>query len=166
MSGCSHAGESRLIRWSRACGDGVVEDALVERLELVSWTWEPHQRLHVGNVAWASVHGDGSPAPSETLSWGEPMFAFAEVWRSTSSGDPCEVSVHVSPRVSAEQRVRVITDLIEATPLISMEVSRQHTALVGVLLDSGFHRTVSTPLVRSTLVWHRPGGRSTTVGGC
>ena len=116
-----------------------------ERMRLVSRTWRPHQRLHVGNVAWSSAGGDGSPPPTEALSWGEPMFAFADVWRSPSPGDPCEVSVHISSEASPAQHGHVISDLINTTPHMSMEVSDQDVALVNVLGDAGFHRVSGEP---------------------
>jgi GNAT superfamily N-acetyltransferase len=113
-------------------------DDLVARWDCVSATWTPQQRLHTGNVAWSHSRGDGSPAPDATLAWGEPLTGFADVWQDGSPISPAEVSLHVSPRAAAEERRRIVRDLIDAFPTMTLEVSRQDVSLVEVLAAARF----------------------------
>lgn len=111
---------------------------LVARRDCVSATWTPHQRLHPGNVAWSHSRGDGSPAPDATLAWGEPLTGFADVWQDGSPIGPVEVSLHVSPQAAPEERRRIVQELIDAFPALTVEVSRQDVSLVEVLAIAGF----------------------------
>ncbi|MGN6577784.1 MAG: GNAT family N-acetyltransferase [Nocardioides sp.] len=104
----------------------------------MSATWTPHQLLHPGNVAWSHSRGDGSPAPDATFAWGEPLIGFADVWLAGSPDGPAEASLHVSPRAAAEQRRRIVQELVDAFPVMTLEVSRQDVALVEVLAAAGF----------------------------
>ncbi|NYD42073.1 hypothetical protein [Nocardioides panaciterrulae] len=113
-------------------------DDLVARWDCVSATWTPHQRLHPGNVAWSHSRGDGSPAPDATFAWGEPLTGFADVWKDASPNGSVEVSLHVSPRAASEQRSRIVRELIDAFPAMTVEVSRQDASLVEVLTNAGF----------------------------
>jgi GNAT superfamily N-acetyltransferase len=113
-------------------------DDLVARWDCVSATWTPQQRLHPGNVAWSHSRGDGSPAPDASLAWGEPLTGFADVWQDVSPGSPAEASLHVSPRAAAEERQRIVRELIDAFPTLTVEVSRQDVSLVRVLAAAGF----------------------------
>ena len=113
-------------------------DDLVARWDCVSATWTPHQRLHPGNVAWSHSRGDGSPAPDATFAWGEPLTGFADVWKDASPNGSVEVSLHVSPQAASEQRSRIVRDLIDAFPAMTVEVSRQDVALVKALASAGF----------------------------
>ena len=115
-----------------------MSNSLSDRLRLVSQTWEPHQRLHVGNVAWAHSRGDGSPAPDVTMAWGEPLFGFADIWQRASAGGRARASVHVSPTASPRQRALAIQDLLAAVPLVSLEASRHDADLVATLRANGF----------------------------
>ncbi|HEY0001329.1 MAG TPA: GNAT family N-acetyltransferase [Actinoplanes sp.] len=111
---------------------------LLTRLACVSSTWTPQQRLHVGNVAWADSHGDGSSTPDATLGWGEPMVGFADIWQAGSAGTPAEATIHLSPPADDKQRKAAIQDLLDKAPVVTLEVSRQDTALVDALLANGF----------------------------
>lgn len=113
-------------------------DDLVARCNCVSATWAPQQRLHAGNVAWSHVRGDGTPAPDATLAWGDPLTGFADVWQAGPPSSAAEVSLHVSPRAKAEQRRRIVRDLIGAFPATRVGVSRQDSSLVRVLVEAGF----------------------------
>lgn len=112
-------------------------DDLLPRLNTVSTTWSPHQRLHPGNVAWAHCRGDGRSAPDATFAWDGAIVGFADVWHAAAEGDPAEVSLHVSPRAAAEQRLAVVHELLDAYPVVTLEVSRQDVALVDVLEATG-----------------------------
>ena len=113
-------------------------DDLLARWDCVSTTWTPQQRLHAGNVAWSHTRGDGSPTPDASLAWGEPLTGFADVWQDGSPSSPAEVSLHVSPRAAAEERQRIVRELIDAFPTMTVEVSRQDVSLVRVLAAVGF----------------------------
>ncbi len=72
-----------------------------------------------------------------TLGWGEPLTGFADVWHDGSASSPAEVSLHVSPRTTAEQRRRIVQELIDAFPTMTVEVARQDLSLVKVLAAMG-----------------------------
>ena len=116
-------------------------DDLVARLDCVSATWTPEQRLHPGNVAWSHSRGDGSPAPDAALAWGEPLTGFADVWQDGAPNGPAEVSLHVSPQAAPGQRSRIVRELLDAFPAMTVEVSRQDVALVGELTAAGLRET-------------------------
>lgn len=96
---------------------------LHERLACVQRTWTPQQRLHVGNVAWASARGDGRPVPDATLAWGDPLVGFADFWRSAAADQPAEASLHIAPDATPAQRADALDELPTKTSP-SMQVSR------------------------------------------
>jgi hypothetical protein len=108
------------------------------RLACLSTTWSPQQRLHPGNLAWAHARGDGSPAPTGTLSWGDPLAGFADVWVDASGEGPAEVSMHVTPRASPEAASRFLAELLEAWPELHVEVSTEDRVLLPALQAAGF----------------------------
>ncbi len=85
-------------------------------------------------------------------------------WASPTSGGggsaagPTEASVHLSPTASARHRAQVMQDLLEAAPLVTLEVSRQDTALVdrGERLSGG-QRALARPAVAGPRRPVRPG---------
>ncbi|MEV4630245.1 GNAT family N-acetyltransferase [Micromonospora sp. NPDC049523] len=113
---------------------------LGERLACVRRSWNPRQRLHVGNVAWAGARGDGSPVPDATLTWGDPLLGFADVWLSGASDQPAQASLHLGPDTTPTQRAAAVDELLHLAPRLTVEVSDQDTALTAVLAERGFHR--------------------------
>jgi GNAT superfamily N-acetyltransferase len=106
----------------------------------VQRTWTPGQRLHVGNVAWASSGGDGSPVPDASIGWGNPLVGFADVWRSEAPGRPADASLHLSPDAPAAQRADAVDELLQLAAQVTVEVSCQDTALTDVLIERGFRK--------------------------
>ena len=131
---------------------------LTARLACVARGWTPRQRLHPGDVAWAHAHGDGSTPPDLTLSWGDPLTGFADVWHSGTA------SVHLAPGAPV---AAAVDDLLKAAPRTAMEVSLADTALLDALTSRGFRRIEGLWFTRlwrslgnpSDLAAHRvPGG--------
>lgn len=102
---------------------------LSDRLTCVSAAWTPESHLHVGNLQWAAARGDGSPPPSLTLTWGEPLAGFADAWIDRGHAD---VTVFLSPAASPNLVAQAVADLAaEASVLLSVQESelvRQFTA--------------------------------------
>jgi GNAT superfamily N-acetyltransferase len=118
---------------------GLVNNAELDaRMACVQRTWIPQQRLHAGNVAWASARGDGSPAPDATLAWGNPLAGFADVWRSEVAGQPAEAALHLAPDAAPAQRADAVNELLEVAAEVTVGVSRQDRALTDVLARRGF----------------------------
>ncbi|WP_326560560.1 GNAT family N-acetyltransferase [Micromonospora sp. NBC_01796] len=111
---------------------------LGERLDCVRRSWNPRQRLHAGNVAWAGARGDGSPVPDATLTWGDPLLGFADVWLSGASDQPAQASLHLGPDLTAAQRAAAVDELVHLAPRVTVEVSDHDTALTAVLAERGF----------------------------
>lgn len=105
------------------------------RLDCVARSWTPQQRLHVGNVAWAHAHGDGSVAPDAVLSWGDPMWGFADIWQ------PATAALHLVGGITAHQVAVALDDILRVTPHVTMEVSLQQTRLVQALTGRGFRQS-------------------------
>ncbi|GAB3137816.1 hypothetical protein GCM10027290_04250 [Micromonospora sonneratiae] len=134
--------ENSLDRTERSWRTCLVDTAdLAARLACVGRTWTPQQRLHVGNVAWADAHGDGSPVPDVTLAWGDPLVGFADTWLSGTAEQPATASLHMSPQSTPAQMADAINELLHATPRVTVEVSRQHTGLVDALTAHGFRES-------------------------
>ncbi|WP_328416604.1 GNAT family N-acetyltransferase [Micromonospora sp. NBC_00389] len=117
---------------------------LGQRLACVQRSWTPQQRLHVGNVAWAGAHGDGSPVPDATLGWGDPLVGFADVWHPAVSGEPAQASLHMGPASTAAQRAAAVDELLDLAPHVSVEVSRADVGLIRALAERGF-RSADAP---------------------
>ncbi|MEV0730992.1 GNAT family N-acetyltransferase [Polymorphospora sp. NPDC050346] len=58
---------------------------------------------------------------------------FADVWWSEASDQPAEVSLHIAPDATPAQRADAVDDLLNVAPRLTVEVSRQDTALVDAL---------------------------------
>lgn len=104
---------------------------LTARLACVARTWTRRQRLHPGDVAWAHAHGDGSTPADVTLSWGDPLAGFADVWHSGAA------SLHLAPGAPVADAVG---ELLRAAPRPTLEVSLEDTVLVEALTSRGFRR--------------------------
>ncbi|MFI6259786.1 hypothetical protein ACIBCL_27275 [Micromonospora zamorensis] len=113
---------------------------LSARLGCVGRTWTPQQRLHVGNVAWASVHGDGSTAPDLSLEWGDPLRGFADIWLPESAAEQATVALHLAPGMPTRQLANAINDVLEVAPRVTVEVSLQQAEIVSALVDQGFRQ--------------------------
>ncbi|WP_229070108.1 GNAT family N-acetyltransferase [Actinoplanes sp. DH11] len=135
---------------------------LTARLACVGRTWTPQQRLHPGNVAWSHARGDGSTTPDAVLTWGDPLFGFADIWRpptasphpapSTASVHPAPstaslhpapstVSLHLAPESATARRMHeAVDELLQVAPHATVEVSLQQPALLAVLTAKGFRR--------------------------
>jgi hypothetical protein len=88
------------------------------RLDCVARSWTPQQRLHVGNIAWAYAHGDGSTVPDRTLAWG----------------------MHVGADMTDQQVAAAVDKMLDVAPHVSIEVSIQQGRLVRMLTDRGFRQ--------------------------
>lgn len=110
------------------------------RMACVQRTWTPRQRLHVGNVAWASAGGDGSPVPDASLGWGDPLVGFADVWHSEAAGQPAEATLHLAPDAACSQRADAVDELLHLASQVTVGVSRQDSALIDVLTERGFRQ--------------------------
>jgi ribosomal protein S18 acetylase RimI-like enzyme len=108
---------------------------LSDRLTCVSSTWTPHSQLHVGNVQWAAAGGDGSPAPSLTLTWGEPLLGFADAWLDE---DRADVTFFLSPAAVPPLLTRALREIAGIAPEVSVQAARQQTAIVGALTAERF----------------------------
>ncbi|MFK3983748.1 GNAT family N-acetyltransferase [Micromonospora sp. NPDC050397] len=113
---------------------------LAARLGCVGRTWTPQQRLHPGNVAWASARGDGSTNPDIALTWGNPLWGFADIWLPPSGARPASVTLHLAPGMTAHQLAIAIDEVLRVAPHVTAEVSLQQTELVDALSGRGFHR--------------------------
>ncbi len=76
--------------------------------------------------------------PDATLSWGDPLIGFADVWRSEARGQPAEASLHLAPDADAAQRADAVGELLRLASQVTVAVSRQDTALTDVLTERGF----------------------------
>ncbi|MEV0392457.1 GNAT family N-acetyltransferase [Polymorphospora rubra] len=115
---------------------------LAARLACVRRTWTPRQRLHVGNVAWADAHGDGTPIPDITLAWGDPLTGFADIWKPSDTDDqPATASLHLTPQTTSTRLAAAVDDLLQLTPRITVDVPRQHTDLVNALTARGLRES-------------------------
>ncbi|MEU5563454.1 hypothetical protein [Micromonospora musae] len=113
---------------------------LAARLECVGRTWTPQQRLHLGDVAWASAHGDGSAAPDIALTWGDPLWGFADIWLPESAAEPATTALHLASGITAHQLANAIGEILQVAPHLTAEVSLQQTEVVNALSDQGFRR--------------------------
>lgn len=114
---------------------------LVRRLACVGRTWSPQQRLHVGDVAWASAHGDGSTTPDVALAWGEPLAGFADIWLPASAGEPATASLHlVPPAMTGARLAAAIDEILRVAPHVVAEVSLAQAEIVDALTARGFRR--------------------------
>jgi ribosomal protein S18 acetylase RimI-like enzyme len=109
---------------------------LADRLNCVSRTWTPQQVLHVGNVAWAWSGGDGNPPAELSLAWGDPLMAFADLWRANL--DPASATLHIDPEAAAEARDVILGELRSFDPMITLVASRQDRAQLAALDRLGF----------------------------
>jgi GNAT superfamily N-acetyltransferase len=101
------------------------------RLACVRRSWNPRQRLHVGDVAWAAAGGDGAPVPEVSLAWGDPLAGFADVWRPAGPDRPAEAVLHLGPELSPAQRSAAVADLLRVAPRVLVEASPEDPALAG-----------------------------------
>jgi predicted N-acetyltransferase YhbS len=108
---------------------------LAARLACVSSNWTRQSHLHVGNVQWAAAGGDGSPPPSLSLCWGEPMLGFADAWLDEGRAD---VTLFVSPAASPALLASAVQDIAEIAAQVTVQAARQETTIVGVLTQAGF----------------------------
>lgn len=108
---------------------------LSARLACVSSTWTRQSHLHVCNVEWAAAGGDGSPAPSLRLTWGEPLLGFADAWVDQGHAD---VTFFMSPAASPALMIRSIHDIADIAPEVSVQAARQEIAIVNALTDARF----------------------------
>ncbi|MEW2378429.1 GNAT family N-acetyltransferase [Micromonospora sp. NPDC047812] len=115
---------------------------LAARLACVGRTWTPQQRLHVGNVAWAHTHGDGSPAPDVTVAWGDPLLGFADVWLPASTVEPATASLHLAPQTTTpHQLAGAVDELLRVASRVTVEVPLQQAELVDALTARGFRES-------------------------
>lgn len=110
------------------------------RLDCVARSWIPQQRLHIGNVAWAYAHGDGSTVPDRALAWGEPLQGFADIWLPETSSAPATVALHVGAEMTVQQVAAAVDEILEVAPHVSLEVSARQSRLVRVLTKRGFQQ--------------------------
>jgi ribosomal protein S18 acetylase RimI-like enzyme len=108
---------------------------LTDRLTCVSSTWSSQSHLHVGNVLWNAAGGDGSPAPSVTLTWGDPLLGFADAWVDEERAD---VTFFLSPAAVPSLLARAVRDIADIAPEVSVQAAWQQTAIVNALLDERF----------------------------
>jgi GNAT superfamily N-acetyltransferase len=108
---------------------------LSARLACVSSTWTPQSHLHVGNVQWAAARGDGSPPPSLSLTWGEPLLGFADAWVDEGCAD---VTFFMSPVASPALLARAVQDIVEIAPEVTVQAACQEIAIVSALTEAGF----------------------------
>jgi ribosomal protein S18 acetylase RimI-like enzyme len=118
---------------------------LLARCDCVAATWTPQQRLHPGDVAWAGAGGDGGAAPDTTVSWGDPLVAFADVWQAESITSTAYASLHVSPRASSVRRSLAVREILDMAPTVVLDVSRGDVHLVAALAGAGFRDVSSGP---------------------
>ncbi|MEH1101950.1 GNAT family N-acetyltransferase [Micromonospora sp. CPCC 205561] len=115
---------------------------LAALLDCVGRTWTPSQRLHVGDVAWAYAHGDGSAAPDVSLAWGDPLLGFADVWLPGSTGQPATAALHLAAQtMTTRQLAEAVDELLRVAPRVTVEASRQQTEVVEALRTRGFRET-------------------------
>lgn len=108
---------------------------LSDRLACVASTWTPQSHLHVGNVVWAAVGGDGSPAPSLIMTWGKPLLGFADAW---VDGECADVTFYLSPAAGPQLVARAVRDIAGIAPEVSVQASAQETAIVSALSEARF----------------------------
>ncbi|WP_152364265.1 GNAT family N-acetyltransferase [Microlunatus speluncae] len=109
---------------------------LIDRLGCVGRTWTPQQLLHVGNVAWSWSRGDGTPDPDLSLAWGEPLRAYADLWRATL--EPATATLHIDPGAGAIERSVILGELRSFDSAITLFASRQDQAQLAALEAAGF----------------------------
>ncbi|WP_433550331.1 hypothetical protein ACQP08_20520 [Micromonospora zamorensis] len=114
---------------------------LSARLGCVGRTRTPQQRLHVGNVAWASAHGDGRTAPDLSLGWGDPLRGFADIWLPESAAEQATAALHLAPGMPTHQLANAINEVLGVAPRVTVEVSLQQTEIVNALVDQGFRQS-------------------------
>jgi ribosomal protein S18 acetylase RimI-like enzyme len=113
-----------------------------DRIACVSSAWTPESHLHSGNLQWAAAGGDGSPPPTLTLTWGQPLVGFADAWIEHNRAD---VTLFLSPEASTQEAAQAVADIAGLAVEVSVPVAVQESGLVHQLTMAGFTAKAGEP---------------------